>query len=28
VGCISHLHQDHLPVRHWVEIIDQLLYKP
>ena len=28
VGCISHLHQDHLPVRHWVEIIDQLLHKP
>ena len=27
VGCISHLHQDHLPVRHWVEIIDQLLAK-
>lgn len=27
VGCISHLHQDHLPVRHWVEIIDQLLTK-
>ena len=27
VGCISHLHQDHLPVRHWIEIIDQLLPK-
>lgn len=25
IGCISHLHQDHLPVRHWIEIIDQLL---
>ena len=27
IGCISHLHQDHLPVRHWIEIIDQLLSK-
>jgi glycolate oxidase iron-sulfur subunit len=27
VGCISHLYQDHLPVRHWIEIIDQLLPK-
>jgi glycolate oxidase iron-sulfur subunit len=27
VGCISHLHQDHLPIRHWIEIIDQLLIK-
>ena len=27
IGCITHLHQDHLPVRHWVEIIDQLLPK-
>ena len=27
IGCISHLHQDHLPVRHWIEIIDQLLAK-
>jgi len=25
IGCISHLHQDDLPVRHWIEIIDQLL---
>ena len=25
IGCISHLHQDHLPVCHWIEIIDQLL---
>ncbi len=27
IGCISHLHQDDLPVRHWIEIIDQLLPK-
>jgi glycolate oxidase iron-sulfur subunit len=27
IGCITHLHQDHLPVRHWIEIIDQLLPK-
>lgn len=27
IGCISHLHQDDLPVRHWIEIIDQLLAK-
>jgi len=27
IGCISHLHQDKLPVRHWIEIIDQLLPK-
>lgn len=27
IGCISHLHQDDLPVRHWIEIIDQLLVK-
>ena len=27
IGCITHLHQDRLPVRHWIEIIDQLLPK-
>ena len=27
IGCISHLHQDKLPVRHWIEIVDQLLPK-
>ena len=27
IGCISHLQQDDLPVRHWIEIIDQLLPK-
>ena len=25
VGCISHLQNDSLPVRHWIEIIDDLL---
>jgi glycolate oxidase iron-sulfur subunit len=27
VGCISHLQQEDTPVLHWIEIVDQLIYK-
>ena len=27
IGCITHLQQDHVPVSHWIEIIDQLFSK-